>query len=85
MDNDGTPPRRAAVREATTENEATYSEVKGNADLRKVVNELVAGQKLLTENLQKQQKLLAEHIREQQGALERQQQAISRLTSNMQQ
>ena len=46
------------------------------ADLRKVVNELVAVQKLLTENLQKQQKLLAEHIKEEQGALERQQQAV---------
>ena len=53
--------------------------------LLKVVNELVAGQKLLTENLQKQQKLLADHIKEQQGALKRQQQAISQLSSNTQQ
>jgi len=50
-----------------------------------VVNELVAGQKLLTENLQKQQKLRAEHIREQQGALKRYQQAISQLTFSTQQ
>ena len=58
VDKDGTTPRRAAVREAVIENETTCSEVKGAADLHKVVNELVAGQKLLTESLQKQQKLL---------------------------
>ena len=85
VDEDGTPPRTAAVCEATTEKETTFSEVKGAADLRKVVNELVAGQKLLTEKLKKQQKHLTEHIKEQQGARERQQQAISQLTSNTQQ
>ena len=74
VDEDGTTPRRAAVREAMIENETTCSEVKGSADLQKVVNELVAGQKLLTEGLQKQQKLLAE-----------QQQAISQLASSTQQ
>lgn len=74
VDEDGTTPRRAAVREAVIENETTCSEVKGAADLQKVVNELVAGQKLLTEGLQKQQKLLAE-----------QQQAISQLASSTQQ
>jgi len=52
-------------------------EVKGSADLQKVVNELTVGQKLLAENLQK---LLAEQIKSQQAALERQQQAISQLS-----
>ena len=74
VDEDSTTLRRAAVREAVIENETTYSEVKGAADLQKVVNELVAGQKLLTEGLQKQQKLLAEE-----------QQAISQLDSSTQQ
>ena len=74
VDKAGTTPRRAAVREAVIENETTCSEVKGAADLHKVVNELVAGQKLLTESLQKQQKLLAD-----------QPQAISQLTSSTQQ
>ena len=64
VDKDGTTPRRAAVREAVIENETTCSEVKGAADLHKVVNELVAGQKLLTESLQKQQKLLADQQQE---------------------
>ena len=84
VDEDGTPPRKADVREAITENETNCNEVKGAADLQ-VVDELVAGQKLLTKNLQKQQKLLAEHIKEQQGALERQQQAILQLSPSMQQ
>ena len=74
VDEDCTTPRRAAVREAVIENETTCNEVKGAADLQKVVNELVAGQKLLTEGLQKQQKLLAE-----------QQQAILQLASSTQQ
>ena len=74
VDEDGTTPRRAAVREAAIETKATCGEVKGAADLQKVVNELVAGQKLLKESLQKQQKLLGD-----------QQQAISQLTSSTQQ
>jgi len=69
VDEDGTPPRRAAVREAITENEPTCSEVKGAADLPKVVNKLVAGQKLLTKNLQKQQKLLQNISRASKGLL----------------
>ena len=50
------------MREATTghpPNEVTCYEVKGAADLRKVISELVVGQKILAENLQKQQKILA--------------------------
>ena len=89
VDEDSTPQRRAAVREATARHppcdETTCDEVKGSADLRKVVNELVAGQKLLAENLQKQQKLLAEQMKSQQAALERQQQAISQLSMCSQQ
>jgi len=41
------------------------------------VNELVAGQKLLAEILQKQQMFLAQQIKSQQAALDRQHQAIS--------
>ena len=63
IDEDGTPLRKAVVREVITghpTNEVTCDEVRGAADLRKVVNELVAGQKILAENLQKQQKILTE-------------------------
>ena len=60
MDKDSSTLRKAAVRESIIENETTCSEVKGAADIKKVVKELVAGQKLVTESLQKQQKLLAE-------------------------
>ena len=59
--------------------------VKGAADLRKVISELVAGQKILAENLQKQQKVLAEQIQCQQATLEKQQQAISQLSMGNQQ
>ena len=50
------------MREATTghlPNEVTCDEVKGAADLRKVISELVVGQKILAENLQKRQEILA--------------------------
>ena len=62
IDEDGTPPpppRKAVVREVTTghpPNEIICDEVKGAADPRKVISELVAGQKILAENLQKQQR-----------------------------
>lgn len=87
VDEDSTPSRRAALREATAatpppSDKITCDEVKGGADLRKVINELVAGQKLLAENLQKQQKLLSDQIQCQQAALERQRQAISQLSSS---
>ena len=88
IDEDGTPPRKTVVREVTTghpPNEVTCDEVKGAADLRKVISELVTGQKILAENLQKQQKILAEQIQCQQAALERQQQAISQLSVGNQQ
>lgn len=89
VNEESTPQRRVAVREAAAghppSDEVTCDELKGGADMRKVVNELVAGQKLLAENLQKQQKLLAEQIQAQQAALERQQQAISQLSMSTQQ
>ena len=44
------PPRRAALCEANTKNKTNCSEVKGAADLLKVVNELAGGQKLPMEN-----------------------------------
>ena len=86
VDKDSTPQRRAAVHEATAGHlpcdEITCDEVKGSADLRKVVNELTVGQKFLAENLQK---FLTEQIKSQQAALERQQQATSQLSMSTQQ
>ena len=41
------------LQQDTPPNEVTCDEVKGAADLRKVISELVVGQKILTENLQK--------------------------------
>ena len=74
VDEESTPQRRVAVREAAAghppSDEVTCDELKGGADMRKEM----AGQKLLAENLQKQQKLLAEQIQAQQAALEWQQQ-----------
>ena len=65
------------MREVTTghpPNEVTCDEVKGAADLWKVISELVTGQKILAEQIQCQQ-----------AALERQQQAISQLSMGNQQ
>ena len=86
VDEDVNPQRRVAVREAAAEHppgdDISCDEVKGVPNLRKVIDELVAGQKLLAENLQKQQKLLSEQIQRQQAALDRQQQAISQLSTS---
>lgn len=76
------PPGRAALHEAITENKTSCSKMKGAGDLQKMVNEMMAGQKLLMENLQKQQNHLAKHIKDQQRALEKDPQTISQLTSN---
>lgn len=86
VDEDKAPARRAAgVREAAVEDH-TCDEVKARTpSLQAVLNELVAGQKLLAENLQKQQKLLADQIRNQQSAFERQQRDIAQLMSSRQQ
>ena len=88
VDEDSRPPRRSAVaREAAVEDppdQAVSCEVKETASLQKVVNDLVAGQKLLVDSLQKQQKLLADHIRNQQAVLDRQQNAIQSLMSSNQ-
>ena len=88
VDEDGRPPRRSAVaRKATVDDpqdQAVSREVKGTASLQKVVSNLVAGQKLLVDSLQKQQKLLADHIRNKQTALDRQQDAIQSLMSSNQ-
>ena len=85
VDEDGRPPRRSAVaHEATVDDpqdQAVSRELKETASLQKVVSNLVAGQKLLVDSLQKQQNLLADHIRNKQTALDRQQDAIQSLTS----
>lgn len=75
------PPGRAALHEAITENKTSCSKMKGAGDLQKMVNEMIAGQKLLMENLQKQQNHLAKHIKDQQRALEKDPQTISQLTN----
>ena len=65
------------MRETTTgnpPNKVTCDEVKGAADLPKVISELVVGQKILAKQIQCQQ-----------AALERQQQAISQLSMGSQQ
>ena len=85
VDGDNTPPKRVAASRETTAEEPTCEAVKGSVNLQSVVNELVAGQKLLAENLQKQQKLLADHIRSQQSALDKQKQTIAQLMPYSQQ
>ena len=47
-------PRKAVVHEATTghpPNEVTCDEVKGAADLRNMISELVVGQKILADSM----------------------------------
>ena len=64
--------------------EPTCEEARALPSLQSEVKELMASEKLLAENLQKQQQILAKHISSQQSALERQQQTISELMSHSQ-
>jgi predicted ATP-grasp superfamily ATP-dependent carboligase len=48
-------------------------------NLQKVINDLVSGQRILTESLQKQQDLLTNHIEQQHRATRRNERAIAEL------
>lgn len=87
MEEDCTTSRRpvAAVREVTQEEEEPLlcGEVRGTKTNQKVLSDLITGQKVLAEELQKQQRTLVSHIEQQRRVLEQQQQTVNRLLESM--
>ena len=83
LNEEGIPQRRVAAREVMADHppyeESTCKEVTGGVNLKNILDELVAGQKILADNLLQQHKLLTERLENQQAALDRHQQDISRL------
>jgi hypothetical protein len=81
IDEDGGNSRSARVREvAQVEDDATTCEsTQAVPNLQKVINDLVSGQRILTESLQKQQDLLTNHIEQQRRATKRNERAIAEL------
>ena len=81
IDEDGNNSRSARVREvAQVEDDATTcGSTQAALNLQKVINDLVSGQRILTESLQKQQDLLTNHIEQQHRATRRNERAIAEL------
>lgn len=59
------------------------SEVAGEGKQQKVLADLISGEKVLVEKLQKQQKLLKTHIDQQREVLSQQQTTLNQLLSNL--
>lgn len=62
MEEDPAPRRSAAARSAEVEEEAQCTEITGQKKQQKALADLISGQKVLAEELQKQQKVLMAHV-----------------------
>lgn len=72
------------VRAESWEEEATCAEIKGAAgNYSKIVADLVAGQKALSEGLQQQQQALATHMELQRQQVQQQQQTLTQLVAQL--
>ena len=84
MEEDPAPRRpSAAARSAEVEEEAQCSEVAGQRQQQKVLTDLISGQKVLAEEMQKQQKVLMGHIEQQREVLSRQQETLNHLLATL--
>lgn len=84
MEEDPTPRRSAGVRTTEVEeDEVLCSEVAGQKKQQKVLSDLISGQKVLAEEMQKQQKVLMRHIDQQREVLNRQQDTLNQLLSTL--
>ena len=81
MEEDTTPRRSAAARE-TAVDEVDVEAVEA-AGRKRVLTDLVSGQKLLAEEVQRQQKTLMTHIEQQRQVLNQQQQTLNQLLAAM--
>lgn len=83
MEEDPTPRRSAAARSAEVEEKAQCTEITGQKKQQKVLADLISGQKVLAEELQKQQKVLMAHIEKQRKVLGRQQETLNHLLATL--
>ena len=73
QEEDPLPRWTAVAREGAVEGDMLCSEVEGQRRQQKVLADLISGQKVLAEEIQKQQKVLAMHVEQQREVLSRQQ------------
>ena len=84
IEEEPTSRRSAAVREAVVEEEeAKCGEITDQRSNPKIFTELISGQKVLAEEIQRQQKVLMSHIEQQQKVLNRQQETLNQLLTTM--
>lgn len=83
MEEDPTPRRSAAARSAEVEEEVQCTEITGQKKQQKVLADLISGQKVLAEELQKQQKVLMAHVEQQREVLGRQQETLNHLLATL--
>jgi len=65
------------------EEEAQCSEITGQKKQQKVLADLISGQKVLAEELQKQQKVLMAHVEQRREVLGRQQETLNHLLATL--
>ena len=84
MEEDPAPRRSAAARTTEVEEDGVLcGEVAGQKKQQKLILDLIAGQKVLAEEMQKQQKVLMMHIDEQREVLNRQQDTLNQLLTTL--
>ena len=84
MEEDPTPKRTAVAREATAEDdEVLCGEVGGQNRHHKVLTDLISGQRIMAEEMQRQQKVLMTHIDQQREVLNRQQDTLNQLLASL--
>lgn len=84
MEEDPAPRRTAVAREAAVEeDDVLCGEVGGQNRQQKVLADLISGQRVMAEEMQKQQKVLMTHIDQQREVLNRQQDTLNQLLANL--
>lgn len=84
VEEDPAPRRAAVVREAAVQHdEVLCGEVGGQNRQQKVLTDLIAGQRVMAEEMQRQQKVLMTHIHQQREVLNRQQDTLKQLLANL--
>lgn len=83
QEEDPSPRRSVAARETAVEEEVLCSEVAGQRKQQKVLADLISGQKVLAEEIQKQQKALTTHVEQQREVLSRQQDTLNQLLASL--
>lgn len=83
QEEDPSPRRSVAARETAVEEEVLCSEVADQRKQQKVLADLISGQKVLAEEIQKQQKALTTHVEQQREVLSRQQDTLNQLLASL--